>query len=128
MPTPFGIRRRIKRLFGLEQSNAPAEPEVPKVELLIVAPDGSEQKCSAAAGSSILGVSANAKRPISSGCADSSCGTCRVEVLEGAENLSAQAPRERATLKQSGHPMTLRLACTTSLDRGSAKVKAFELM
>ena len=128
MPTPFGIRRRIKRLFGLAPSNVPAEPELPKVELVRVAPDGSEQKCSAAAGSSLLGVSANAKRPISSGCADSSCGTCRVEVLEGAENLSAQVPRERATLKQSGHPMNLRLACTTSLERGSAKVKACELM
>lgn len=127
MPTPFGIRRRIKRLLGMEK-NTTAEPEVAKVELCIVAPNGIEQKCSAAAGSTVLGVSANARRPISSGCADSSCGTCRVEVIEGAENLSAQAPRERATLKQSGHPMALRLACTTTLDKGSAKVKAFELM
>ena len=127
MPTPFGIRRRIKRLLGMTQANS-AAPEVEKASLTVVGPKGEEQSCAVAVGSTILGASGNLKRPISSGCADSTCGTCRVEVLEGAENLSAAHPRERATLKQNGHPTNLRLACMATLDKAGAKVKAFELM
>lgn len=128
MPTPFGIRRRIKRLMGWDKETPAAEAEVEKATLQVVGPKGEEQQCSTAMGSTLLGASGNLKRPIASGCSDSTCGTCRVEVIEGAENLSGQHPRERAILKQNGHPTSLRLACVSTLEKGTVKVKAFELM
>jgi ferredoxin len=127
MPTPFGIRRRLKRLMGWDQPTA-TETVEEKASLQVVGPKGEEQQCAVAPGSTLLGASGNLKRPIASGCSDSTCGTCRVEVLEGGENLSSPHPRERATLKQNGHPTGLRLACVATLEQGSAKVKAFELM
>lgn len=128
MPTPFGIRRRIKRLLGWEVKSTAPEAEVEKAQLLVVGPGGEEQRCSTAPGSTLLGASGNLKRPIASGCSDSTCGTCRVEVLEGGENLSSPHPREKATLKQNGHPTNYRLSCMATLDHGTVKVKAFELM
>lgn len=128
MPTPFGIRRRIKRLLGMPIEGAAAAEEVVKVSLTVVAPSGQENSCQATAGQTILTAAGGLAKPISSGCSDSSCGTCRVEVLEGAENLPEQAARERATLKENGFPTTLRLACRTEILQGSVKVKAFELI
>jgi ferredoxin len=110
------------------ETQVSAEPTVEKGTLTVVGPTGEEQTCQTALGSSLLGASGNLKRPIASGCADSTCATCRVEVLEGADNLSAPHPRERATLKQNGQPTNLRLSCMTTLDRGTVKVKAFELV
>jgi ferredoxin len=127
MPTPFGIRRRIKRLLGWN-TETPTTEAAPRVQLSVVSPKGEEQSCSSAAGSTILGASGNLKRPIASGCADSTCGTCRVEVLEGSENLSEQNGRERATLKQNGHPNGYRLACVATVEKVAVKVRAFELM
>ena len=128
MPTPFGIRRRIKRLLGWEKNSATSEPEVAKVDLILVGPDGNEQRCQAPAGSSLLSASGALKRPVAAGCSDSTCGTCRVEILEGSDNLSAQQPREKATLKQNGYPMNLRLSCITNIEKESVKAKAFELL
>lgn len=126
MPTPFGIRRRLRRLFGVAPA-APAAPVVEQIGLTVVGP-ASEERCEAPAGSPLVAASGRLKRPIASGCSDSTCATCRVEVLEGADGLSPQHPREKATLRQNGHPMTMRLACMTTVEKGSVKVRAFELM
>ncbi|MFZ5475483.1 MAG: 2Fe-2S iron-sulfur cluster-binding protein [Myxococcota bacterium] len=128
MPSPFGIRRRLKRLFGLEKPAAPAEPEREKISVTVVGPDGSENTATTWAGASILSASGALRRPIASGCADSTCGTCHVDVLEGEENLVEQSARERATLKDAGHPATQRLACRAEVVKGSVKVKAYELV
>lgn len=128
MPSPFGIRRRLKSLLGIETKAAAAtREEIPKVDLVIIGPDGKEQAISVDVGSSIVSASSRMKRPIATGCSDSTCGTCRVEMIEGAENCVEQSPRERATLKDNGFPATLRLACRTELVKGAVKVKAFEL-
>ncbi len=119
------------RLFGVQPS-APAGAEAPAkrelVKLVVVGPSGDEQSASAAAGSGLLAVSGKMRKPIASGCADSTCGTCRVEVLEGAENLAPPDEREVATLRASGHPSGWRLSCRAELLRGEAKVRAFELI
>jgi ferredoxin len=127
MPSPFGIRRRLKSLLGMGEKAAPTREEVPKVALTVVGPDGAEQNCTADVGNSVVSASNRMKRPIATGCADSTCGTCRIEVLEGAENVIEQSARERATLKDNGFPTTLRLGCRTELVKGAVKVKAFEL-
>jgi ferredoxin len=130
VPSPFGIRRRIKRLLGMEEKKAPAaaEPEPEKITVVVVGPKGNEQTVTTYAGSTILGASGQLRHPIASGCSDSSCGTCHVEILEGADNLSEQSAREKGTLKSANHPATQRLACRTEVLHGTVKVKAFELV
>jgi ferredoxin len=129
MPSPFGIRRRIKALLGITPKAAPAaEPEPEKITLVILGPKGDEQTVTTYAGSTILGASGQLRHPIASGCSDNSCGTCHVEILEGADNLSEPSNREKSTLKQSNHPAGQRLACRTEILHGSVKVKAFELV
>ena len=128
MPTPFGIRRRIKRLLGMPLDNETSAPAVEKATLVVVGPKG-EQSAQVNVGMSILAAAGSVPNPIASGCSDSSCGTCRVDILEGADLCSDGAPRERATLKENGFPTNLRLACRTEiLKPGTVKVKAFELM
>lgn len=127
MPTPFGIRRRLKALFGIDTKAAVAE-EIPKVQLTLVGPDGAEQSTEAFVGSTIVSAGTRFKRPLATGCSEANCGTCRVEVLEGADNLTEQTARERATLKENNFPTTYRLACRTELVKGAVKVRGFELM
>lgn len=127
MATPFGIRRRLKSLFGMEEKPAAAQ-STEKISLTVVGPNGEENTASAAAGSTILAASGNLRRPIASGCAQGDCGTCRVEVLEGSENLTEQTERERNTLASNKHPLSYRLACRTEIEHGSCKVRAFELV
>ncbi len=133
MATPLGIRRRIKRLLGIDPgpvtASADASPPPPApVGLTLVGPDGSEASCTAAPGSTILATSGKLRRPLASGCADSTCGTCRVEVLDGAEHLSPQDGRERATLRENGLPGAYRLACRAEIVTGNVKVRGFELI
>lgn len=129
MPTPFGIRRRLKKLLGLGGDAAPARAATPQVTLIVVGPDGTEQSASCDIGGTVLGAAGRLKRPITSGCSESTCGTCRVEILEGAELLSEQTGRERATLKDNNLPTTYRLSCRAELAApGTVKLRAFELM
>ncbi|MCB9795780.1 MAG: (2Fe-2S)-binding protein [Alphaproteobacteria bacterium] len=130
--TPFGIRKRIKKALGLEPAgDAPkpaARPPRERVTLVLVDGDGEEQTYQGDAGFSPLYISGNMEKPIGSGCNDSSCATCRVEVLAGAENLSEQDERERQTLRENGHSTDLRLACRAEILRGTVKVRAFEFL
>ena len=127
MSTPFGIRRRIKRLLGMPLDGATGEV-VQKATLVVAGPKG-EQSASVTVGQTILTAAGATSNPIASGCSDSSCGTCRIELLEGAELCSEGSARERATLKDNGYPTTLRLACRTEIVApGTVKVKAFEVM
>ncbi|MSQ00925.1 MAG: (2Fe-2S)-binding protein [Myxococcales bacterium] len=128
MPSPLGLRRRLGALFGFGAANATAVPDIPKVGITLVGPDGTEQITEAFAGSTLVGAGAKLKRPIATGCSESNCGTCRVEVLDGAENLSEQTAKERATLKENNFPTHFRLACRAELIQGSVKVRAFELI
>ena len=128
MPSPFGIRRRLKTLLGIAPAASATREEIPKVSFTLVGPDGSEQSCQADIGSTVVGAASRFKRPLSTGCSESTCGTCRVEVLEGAENLVEQSARERATLKENNFPTTWRLGCRAELVKDSVKVRGFELM
>jgi ferredoxin len=128
MSTPFGIRRRIKRLLGMPLDGETVQEEAAKAQIVVVGPTGAEQSATVTAGVTLLTAAGSLAKPISSGCSDSTCGTCRVDVLEGAENLDEQNARERATLKENGYPTNLRLACRAELREGRVKVKAFELI
>lgn len=132
--TPFGIRKKLVALVGtlIPGGGGPKPPPAasrPKITLVVVYADGQEATAQAEAESTVIEAAANLARPIATGCADSTCGTCRVEVLEGAENLfPAQDARERATLKDNGFPTNLRLGCRVQVNSGIAKVRPFELV
>jgi hypothetical protein len=65
MPSPFGIRRRIKKLLGMEaKAPAAAEPEPEKITVVVVGPKGDEQTVTTYAGSTILGASGQLRHPI----------------------------------------------------------------
>lgn len=130
--TPFGIRKRIKSLLGMD---APQSEEAPvtrkpkeKVTLILVDNNGEEQRYEGAAHMTPLYISGNMQKPIASGCNDSSCSTCRIEVLEGAENLSERDAREVQTLAANNRPAELRLGCRAEILRGTVKVRAFEFL
>ena len=133
--TPFGIRKKIKSLLGLgtdegesRRSPAPVRKERPKVSLIVVDGEGMEQSVQGSATDTLVYISGNMHKPIGTGCSDASCGTCRVEVLDGEDNLSAQESRERATLKENGFDEELRLGCCAQLLENSVKVRAFEFI
>lgn len=129
--TPFHIRKRLKQLLGLEpatKSEDPKPPPRPRVTLVVVDAEGNEQTYQGGQGDSPLYISGNMAKPIGSGCNDSSCATCRIEVLSGAENLTPQDAHERATLKANGHPEDWRLACRTAITGGSVTVRAHEFL
>ncbi len=137
MPTPFGLRRRLRRLLGEDvppvtaaPATAPtaAEAAPARVRLTVVAPSGTEASCEAPAGSTVLAASAGLRRPLAAGCSDSTCGTCRFEVLDGGEGLTPQESRERATLRENGYDAGWRLGCRAELREGAVKVRAFELV
>ncbi len=131
--TPFGIRKRLKALLGTgdgtsSRSSAPPRKERAKVELAVLDGEGEEQVVSGSADDTLVFISGNLVKPIGTGCSDSTCATCRVEVLEGEDNLSAQEATERATLLANEHSEGLRLGCCTRLLQGSARVRAFEFI
>lgn len=132
MATPFGLRRRVRRLLGWPVSpvGRPADggPVAESVALVVQDPGGTDHPCEAPVGSTLLAASARLRRPIASGCADSTCGTCRVTVLDGSEQLSPQDGAERATLRLAGHPETLRLACRAEVRGAGVRVRAHEVL
>jgi ferredoxin len=53
------------------------------------------------------------------GCYAGECGSCRIEVIEGSENLSELSDEE----KKLGMDKTHRLACQTRIKSGEVKLK-----
>lgn len=59
------------------------------------------------------------------GCLAGSCGSCRIEIIEGAENLSPQGAVETDTINsiKGNHPgKTIRLSCRAKV-LGNIKIK-----
>ncbi|MCX7872385.1 MAG: (2Fe-2S)-binding protein [Verrucomicrobiae bacterium] len=77
------------------------------------------------AGEFILDASTDAGVVLNSGCLNSTCGTCAVEILEGGENLSAMTDRERSVLEGKNlEPGKFRLACCTKIMRGEVVIRS----
>ena len=129
--TPFGIRKRIKRLLGLEGStstSAPKRPEVPRFSVRFELPDGTSYEAKGKAGDPIARISGRGPRPLSTGCADTSCGTCAVEILEGGEQVTAESDHERRTREANKVPDGRRLACATAITGPGVAVKVFSVL
>ena len=101
--------------------------ELPKFELFVSNGEGRDLSYTQDVGTTLLMASGNMEVPIATGCSDATCGTCRVEVLEGAACLSQKVKAESDTLKANGHSIDMRLACTAMGVRpGTVKVRAHE--
>lgn len=56
-------------------------------------------------------------------CRAATCGTCRVEVLEGGDALAPAAPEERELLEAFGEPPAVRLACQAVIIRAVPTIR-----
>ncbi|MRG92623.1 2Fe-2S iron-sulfur cluster-binding protein [Polyangium spumosum] len=79
---------------------------------------------SAEPGDALVDVSDACRAPVSFSCRSASCGTCLVEVLEGASLLAPPSPDEAEVLDIFGAPAAQRLACSARLvARGEGLVR-----
>ena len=62
--TPFGIRKKLKTLLGLDSQPAPRRPERPKHLVSFELPDGSEFQVEAKEGDSLVLASGRGAYPI----------------------------------------------------------------
>lgn len=60
--------------------------------------------------------------PVPFSCRSASCGTCRVDVLEGLESFEAPSDDEADVLAIFADPPTRRLACSAKLRPGSGVI------
>lgn len=128
--TPFGIRKRLKRLLGLEASAKPAKkrPEVPRFEVRFELPDGTSYEAKGKAGDPIARISGRGPRPLSTGCADTSCGTCAIEIIAGEGQITPESDHEARTRKANGVPDGRRLACATAITGPGVVVQVFSVL
>ena len=126
--TPFKIRRRLKSLFGLDSSSAPARPERPKYTVSFELPNGDTFEVEAKEGDSLVLASGRGAYPIATGCADSTCGTCRVEVLAGHDQLSSESALEKQTKQEQGIDEALRLGCQTAVLGAGVRAKIINVL
>lgn len=132
--TPFGIRAKIKAALGMDapkkkEAYKPKVDNTPKFTLVVTNGQGREEKLETKINQTLLMASGDLEFPIGSGCSDSTCSTCRVEVLEGAELLTPQDEKEAKTLSENNREGALRLACITAVVKpGTVKLRAFEFL
>ncbi len=77
----------------------------------------------AEAGGALADVCDEASAPIPFSCRSANCGTCRIEVLEGASELTAPEDEELDVLEIFASPPTHRLACCAKMKSGLAVLR-----
>ena len=108
--TPWNLRARARSLLGAKPA-APEDEPLPKYAVTYVLPNGEPQQTMATKGSTLVLASGTLQWPIDTGCADSSCATCQVDVLAGGDQLTQRTDAETATLQKNGAPAERRLGC-----------------
>ena len=71
----------------------------------------------------LVDVCDEAHAPVAFSCRGATCGTCRVEVVEGAELLEPPGEDEVALLEEKGAPADQRLACQAVVRAGAGLVR-----
>lgn len=84
---------------------------------------GREKRVEAEEGAELVDICDEVLAPVPFSCRSASCGTCQVEVLEGAELLEAPGPEERELLDLLAGPANNRLACQAKLGKRSGVIR-----
>jgi ferredoxin len=66
--------------------------------------------------------------PIPFSCRSASCGTCHIEVVEGAEHLEPPSAEERDLLQVLRGPESSRLACQARIKAGPGLIRLRSLL
>jgi ferredoxin len=119
----FGIRKRLKSRFGGGKSAPPPEKSEPTYEVEFECPDGSMYSIMAEEADSLVLASGRGLSPISPGCTDGTCGTCRVDVVSGADQLSPMRDHEKKTKADAGVPEHQRLGCHAGVFGSGIRVR-----
>ena len=130
MGSPFGIRKKIKSFLGLggdAKKTPERKEEAPKFDVVFVQPDGKEFTVQAKKFDSLVMASGRGDYPVPTGCADSTCGTCRVDVLAGAESLAPADEHEEKVKKENNVDAAMRLGCQTAVVGPGVKIQIIDL-
>jgi ferredoxin len=128
--TPFGIRSRLRGLFGLD-GVSPSKSDAPvrkSYQVTFECPDGSEFTTTAKEGDSLVLAAGRGPQPISTGCTDGTCGTCRVHILAGSESLTEVEGHETRTKADVGVPSDQRLGCHTGVLGSGVRVRIVNIL
>lgn len=125
--TPFGIRKKLKSLLGLSRPEVPEPPPRPKYTVHFLANDEAFE-VESKEGDSLVLASGRGAYPIATGCSDGTCGTCRVEVLEGIESITKADEYELRTKAEHGIPDNQRLGCHTAILGAGLKVNIVNIL
>jgi ferredoxin len=79
---------------------------------------GAEKRVEAPEGGDLLDLCDEVLAPVPFSCRSASCGTCQVEIVEGAELLEPPAAAERELLALLDGPANDRLACQARVKKG----------
>jgi 2Fe-2S ferredoxin len=74
-------------------------------------------------GGALVDVCDKTAAPVPFSCRSATCGTCRVEVLQGADLFETPEPEEAELLEILGDPSHFRLACQAKLRSGNGIVR-----
>ncbi len=121
--TPFGIRKKLKKLLGLEKAPPAPAAQVPRYTVAFEVYDGTNYTVKAKHQDTLVMASGRGPVPIATGCADNTCGTCRVEVLAGGDLLTPETETERKLKADNGIDAALRLGCQVAILGEGVKVK-----
>jgi ferredoxin len=95
---------------------------VPTLEFLANA-IGRKKQVEAPAGGELVDICDDCLAPIPFSCRSASCGTCHVQVLEGAELLEPPSAEEAELLSVLGGKGVLRLACQARVRAGPGLIR-----
>lgn len=94
---------------------------MPKV-VFLESEHGRQKEVDAPAGGHLIDICDDARAPVDFSCRSASCGTCRLEVVVGAEFLEPPKTDEEDTLDIMDSKPTMRLACQTVVKSGDGAV------
>lgn len=127
--TPFRLRERVKSALGLgTPAKREREPRAVRAKArLVLLADDRRFEADVPIDATIQAATSDMEWMLGSGCNDSTCSTCRVEVVAGEALLSPKSDRERQTLALNRRPEHLRLGCVAAIERpGTVEVRGFE--
>jgi 2Fe-2S ferredoxin len=84
---------------------------------------GEERTVEVPEGGPLVDVCDETLAPVPFSCRSATCGTCRIEVLQGVELFEPRGPAEEELLDILGDPASVRLACQAKLKKSDGLVR-----